>query len=131
VNAKMVFTGWGEIVRDAKGEPTGVFKEQTQSVISAVVPKPSHEEMRAALRRGIARAASLGITSIQNAHGIPEEVDLADVPRFVKIGVLASMMPIHADPDTIGAWTAASAPKLHTLRPELTVFDGRVVFEAR
>jgi hypothetical protein len=41
------------------------------------------------------------------------------------------MMPIHAAPDTIGVWTAASAPKLHTQRPELTVFDGRVVFEAR
>jgi predicted amidohydrolase YtcJ len=250
VDAKTAFTGWGEIVRDAKGEPTGVLKEQAQTLLGAVVPKPSHEEMRAALRRGIARAASLGITSIQNAHGSPEDVDLfreaeaageltlrvgvaqtlrppipperiqairqlaaqtvsglvrvkavkivvdgvieahtaamlepyadepgtrglpgwtqeqldetvaradkaglqiyihaigdagvrmaldayekarqanqrpdprfriehletidlADVPRFAKLGVLASMMPIHADPDTIGVWTSAIGP---------------------
>jgi predicted amidohydrolase YtcJ len=251
VDAQTTFTGWGEVVRDAKGEPSGVFKEQAQSLISAVVPKPSHEELRAALRRGLARAASLGITSIQNAHGAPEDVDLfreaetageltlrvgvaqtlrppippelidaiqklaaqnatglvrvkavkivadgvieartaamlepyaeepgtkglpgwtqdqldetvaradraglqiyihaigdggvrmsldayekarktngrtdprfriehletidlADVPRFAKIGVLASMMPIHADPDTIGVWTSAIGPE--------------------
>ena len=36
-----------------------------------------------------------------------ETLDAADVPRFKSLEVLASMMPIHADPDTIGAWTGA------------------------
>jgi predicted amidohydrolase YtcJ len=40
-----------------------------------------------------------------------ETIDMADVPRFAALGVLASMMPIHADPDTNAAWTAAIGPE--------------------
>ena len=39
-----------------------------------------------------------------------ETIDAADVPRFQSLDVLASMMPIHADPDTIGVWTTPSGP---------------------
>ena len=52
VDAKTTFSGWGEVVKDAQGAPTGVFKEQAQSLVGAVVPEPSREERRAALRRG-------------------------------------------------------------------------------
>jgi hypothetical protein len=40
-----------------------------------------------------------------------ETIDPADVPRFLSLGVLASMMPIHADPDTIGVWAKAIGPE--------------------
>ena len=30
-----------------------------------------------------------------------ETIDLIDLPRFAQLGVLASLQPIHADPDTI------------------------------
>lgn len=98
VDAKTSFSGWGEIVRDARGEPTGVFKEQAQGLVGAVVPKASHEEQRAALRRGIARAASLGITSIQNAHGTPEDVELfreaaAAGELTLRVGVAQTLRP--------------------------------------
>jgi hypothetical protein len=77
VTAGTRFEGWGEIVLDpGSGEPTGVLKEQAQTLITKAIPPASHEEQRAALRRGIALAASLGITSIQNAHGTPDEVEL-------------------------------------------------------
>src|SRR5262245_33299869 len=59
VDAKTVFTGWGEIVRDPQGEATGVLKEQAQTLISGVLPAVSREEQRAALRRGLQRAAAL------------------------------------------------------------------------
>lgn len=107
VGAKTTFSGWGEIVKDAQGEPTGVFKEQAQSLVGAVVPKPSHDEQRAALRRGVARAASLGITSIQNAHGTPEEVELfreaeAAGELTLRVGVAQTLRPPVA-PDAIDA----------------------------
>jgi predicted amidohydrolase YtcJ len=34
-----------------------------------------------------------------------------DLPRFAKLNVMASMEPIHADPDTIHVWSAAVGPK--------------------
>ena len=36
-----------------------------------------------------------------------EVVSASDIPRFAKLGVLASMEPIHADPDTIEVWSRA------------------------
>jgi predicted amidohydrolase YtcJ len=131
VDAKTAFSGWGEIVRDARSEPTGVFKEQAQTVVSAVIPKPSHEEMRAALRRGIARAASLGITSIQNAHGIPEEVDLfreaeAGGELTLRVGVAQTLRP-PIPPDRIEAirqLAARNATGLVRVKAVKIVADG-------
>jgi predicted amidohydrolase YtcJ len=70
------FEGYGEIVRDAYGEPTGVLKEGAQALISRLIPEPTRERKLDALRRGMKLAASLGITSIQNASGTPEEFSL-------------------------------------------------------
>ncbi len=39
-----------------------------------------------------------------------ETVAAADIPRFAKLGVLASMMPIHADPETPDVWSNAIGP---------------------
>lgn len=70
------FEGYGEIVRDASGEPTGVLKEGAMALVRRHIPEPTHEERRAALRRGLAWIASLGITSLQNAGGRPAEIEL-------------------------------------------------------
>jgi predicted amidohydrolase YtcJ len=98
VDARTPFSGWGEVVKDTKGEPTGVLKEGAQSLVSAAVPTASKEEQRAALRRGIARAAALGITSIQNAHGSPEDVELfreaAEAGELtLRVGVAQTLRP--------------------------------------
>lgn len=63
------FTGFGEIVRDANGEPTGVFKEGAMRFVRSKVPSPSRDQQIEALKRGYRQAWSLGITSIQNANG--------------------------------------------------------------
>src|SRR5262249_25962408 len=39
-----------------------------------------------------------------------ETIDPQDVPRFAKLGVLASMMPIHSDPGTNDVWSDAIGP---------------------
>jgi len=67
----------GEIVRDPRtGEPTGHLKQAAIALIDAVVPKPTHDDERRALRLAVARAHELGITSIQNAGGSLEEMAL-------------------------------------------------------
>lgn len=78
VSRKTEFTGFGEIVRDKNGDPNGTFKEGAQGLISKHIPPVTRERNLEALKRGMERARSLGLTSIQNAHGSLGEVELFD-----------------------------------------------------
>jgi predicted amidohydrolase YtcJ len=70
------FMGFGEVVRDSNGEPTGILKEDAMGLVSSLIPEKSREENQDAIRLGMKLAAELGITSIQNAHGNVEETEL-------------------------------------------------------
>lgn len=56
----------GEIVRDASGDPTGVFKDAAQSYIERAIPAPSFEQQLEAAQAASDHAASLGVTSVQD-----------------------------------------------------------------
>ena len=62
----------GVIVRDADGEPTGVFKDAAQDLIARVIPRPTEAEMEEALRAALAEAARVGVTSL---HSITVDAD--------------------------------------------------------
>lgn len=67
----------GVIVKDAKtGEPTGVLKEAAVALLGDVLPKPTHDDQRAAIRGAVAEAHKLGVTSVQNAGSSEEEFQL-------------------------------------------------------
>ncbi|MEO5889421.1 MAG: amidohydrolase [Ferruginibacter sp.] len=70
------FAGFGLVIKDSAGEPTGALTEGARSLVSKIVPSPTIEEQLAALREGMKYAASHGITSIQNASGSIEEFSL-------------------------------------------------------
>ena len=76
VNGKSKPQGFGEVVLDSKGNPTGALLEGAQSLVSVIIPKLAPEEKLNALRAGLKLAASLGITSMQNASGSVEELSL-------------------------------------------------------
>jgi len=72
----------GEITRKAgTREPEGLLKESAQGLVRKVMPAPTRAEQRRALAAGIARAHSLGVTSIQNASGNEEEFALYEEVR--------------------------------------------------
>jgi predicted amidohydrolase YtcJ len=56
----------GEIPRDARGEPIGIFKDNAEDLIGAAIPAPSTERQDSALARSLAHAASLGVTATGN-----------------------------------------------------------------
>ena len=69
----------GIIVRDPQtGEATGALKEAAQSLVAAVIPKPTRGEKLAALRDGIRWANENGLTRVHSAGGDFEEFDLYD-----------------------------------------------------
>jgi predicted amidohydrolase YtcJ len=69
----------GIIVRDPQtGEATGALKEAAQSLVAAVIPKPSRADKLAALRSGVRWANENGFTRVHSAGGDFEEFDLYD-----------------------------------------------------
>ncbi len=56
----------GEMLRDARGEPTGIFKDNAEGLIDAAIPAPSAEQEDSAVARALAHAASLGVTATGN-----------------------------------------------------------------
>jgi predicted amidohydrolase YtcJ len=76
VDKNTVYSGFGSIVKDEKGEPTGMLSEGAMQLVRKFLPPATRENKLKALEAGLAYAASLGITSMQNASGTIEELEL-------------------------------------------------------
>ena len=90
----------GIVVKDARGEPTGVLKEAAMSLMAGVVPKPSRPEKVAALRAAMTEAHRRGVTSVQNAGGSPEDFDIYEELRATSGLELRLYGALSAGPDT-------------------------------
>ena len=76
ITDQTTFEGFGELVRDAVGKPTGALKEDAVWLVGDLVPDDSFEDQLNGLQKGLAYAASLGITSVQNASGSENDLRL-------------------------------------------------------
>lgn len=56
----------GEIVRDASGEPTGIFKDNATALIQRVIPDPPDALEDAALDAAMRHVAAQGVTSVHH-----------------------------------------------------------------
>jgi predicted amidohydrolase YtcJ len=67
----------GTIVKDLRtGEPTGALQENAMDLMDAALPHATRDAQLRALRSAIAHAHTFGVTSVQNASGSPDELDL-------------------------------------------------------
>jgi len=57
----------GEIIKDAKGNPTGVFIDNAMNLITDNIPEISAEEMKLALIKAMDALATVGLTSVHDA----------------------------------------------------------------
>ncbi|PYI99811.1 MAG: amidohydrolase [Verrucomicrobia bacterium] len=88
ISAKTSDVPGGVIVRDASGNPTGIFKDAAQELINKAIPPMSHERRMRAARRALEHAASLGVTSVQ--HMNPEFADVAVYSEIAEKGELTT-----------------------------------------
>ncbi|MBS1853596.1 MAG: amidohydrolase family protein [Acidobacteria bacterium] len=70
----------GVIVRDAQGNPTGALKDAAMDMAMKVVPPPSHDQLMQVVKRALAHAASLGVTSVQHM-----DADYADIAIYAEL----------------------------------------------
>ncbi|HEX7938368.1 MAG TPA: amidohydrolase family protein, partial [Gemmatimonadaceae bacterium] len=75
----------GEIVRDASGEPTGIFKDNATSIVDHAIPDPLPAQEDAALAAAMKYVAEQGVTSV---HNMGSWSDLAAFQRAEKAGKL-------------------------------------------
>ena len=62
----------GEMVRDASGTPTGVFKDNAIPLVLSAVPEPTDELSDRALDAAMAYVAEQGVTSVHHMGGFEE-----------------------------------------------------------
>lgn len=86
----------GTIVRDPSGEPTGILKDNAESLVNRMIPALSHEQERRVLDAAMRYVAANGVTSV---HHMGTWEDLAVFERAHARGDLRTRIyaavPIH------------------------------------
>lgn len=59
----------GEIERDASGAATGILKETAQTLVGALIPEPTPEQLNKGMVLALEMARKYGITSVQDNSG--------------------------------------------------------------
>jgi predicted amidohydrolase YtcJ len=97
----------GEIVRDARGRPTGALKEAATELVNASLPEPDEEHLLRLAARALDELAQAGITACQDAWATPADMELfarlrtrQDFP--VRLRVALELTPEAARTDLAG-----------------------------
>jgi hypothetical protein len=86
ISAKTPDVPGGTIVRDAQGNPTGALKDAATDLIYKVIPPLTHDQRIKVIKRSMAHAASLGVTSVQ--HMSADYEDIAAYSELLQRGEL-------------------------------------------
>ena len=88
ITAKTPDPPGGTIVRDAQGKPTGALKDAATDYIDKVIPPLSHDQRVNAVKRALAYADSVGVTSVQ--HMDASYADIAVYSELLQSGELTT-----------------------------------------
>jgi predicted amidohydrolase YtcJ len=96
----------GAIVRDRRGEPSGLLKGPAIALAERVLPRPTREERAKALELAIRDAQQRGITSVQDLGAAPGDLDLYDAARdagTLNLRIYAAVPAERTAPDDLAA----------------------------
>lgn len=94
----------GEIVRDENGEPTGIFKENADRLVSASIPETEEALLRRGIEAALEHAAAAGVTSATTSASFRE---IAIYRRLADDGRLTTRLY---------AWVPLTGANVDTLR---------------
>ena len=108
----------GKIDRDADGEPTGIMRETSMSLIWEKVPEPTKEQRRKAIELALADAAKSGVTSAQDNSSWEDFLIYEEMEKEGKLTLrISEWLPFDAPVDQLEKMRAhhdAKDPMLHT-----------------
>jgi predicted amidohydrolase YtcJ len=108
ITAKTKAPAGGEIVRLPDGTPTGALKDAAMELVYKVIPKPSRERRLRAIRKALAHAVRLGVTSVQDMS-----LDYADIDIYAELAAAGGLTTrIYAAPP-IADWNDQAKLGVH------------------
>jgi predicted amidohydrolase YtcJ len=118
----------GEILHDAKGEPTGILKETAGELVSKVIPSITPEEWMRGAERALEEARRYGITSVQDNSGFETVRGYRELLKQDKLTVrVAEWQDFEDSIEKLEAQRAEFAAfKIDPLRIRLTALKGYV-----
>ncbi len=111
----------GEIIRDELGNPTGIFNERAQTLITRHIPESTPEKDRKALEMAIKACLRNGITSFHDAGASRESLALFnDFRERGDLGIRLYVMLTGWDKELLEEWYGRG-PEIDTAKNLLTI----------
>ena len=108
----------GKIDRDEAGTPNGILRETARDAVTAVIPKPDHDQRQHAIELALADLASHGVTSAQDNSTWEDFQIYEELEKDGKLTArISEWLPFDDPVETLNTKRAshpASDPLLHT-----------------
>lgn len=126
VTARTKDPAGGRIVRDAAGNPTGVFIDNAKDLIERAVPQSSHDELKRTLVAAIANLNSWGLTSAQDPGEGPTVTGIyEELGRNNELNVRSYVMLSDPDVSDSASWANSKNPFIRR-GPRSALYNGHL-----
>ena len=116
----------GRIIRDAAGNPTGVFIDNAKELVERAVPASSHDELKRALVAAIANLNSWGLTSAHDAGEGPAVVAIyEELARAGRLTLRSYVMLSDPDVHDSASWANSRNPFIRR-GPQSALYNGHL-----
>lgn len=111
----------GKIIRDQRGEPTGILIDNAMDLVSSKIPQPSREQMRRALTFAVIEALKNGVTSFHDAGMDRVSIELLKESYKEKRNPLRLYVMLNGEDKKLIEDYFDSGPKLGLFENHLTI----------